>query len=266
MQSASRLDDVVLAGGGIAGSVGVDPARMPEDTPAGTPLEPAAIFFTKMIQYSSKRLAFLAAGAAAALNFGILKASANTVVTITEYGTSSGLAGVTSGQQAPTYSDGGAAVPNITTTTYFFPTVEVNGVPTDFWGGSPGGNGWLDIENASNQVVEAVQFDNTTLIGGIAYETMYVYNSTDLPPSTDYADSQYVVIHETNGVATYDPSGANTTGVGYDALNGSPIASSNGSADQLDFQFIVPDGADTLCLLGAALVALAGVRRRYFAF
>jgi hypothetical protein len=141
----------------------------------------------------------------------------------------------------------------------------VSGTPTDFWGGSPGGNGWLDIENAANQVVEAVEFDNVTTISGVAYETIYVYNLGDLPPVTDYANTDYVVVHETNGVATYDPSGANTTGVGYDALNGSPIASSNGSADQLDFQFIVPDGANTLCLLGAALVALAGIRRKVFA-
>jgi hypothetical protein len=75
-----------------------------------------------MIKFSSKRFAFLAAVAAAALTVSAQKANANpTTVTVNEYGASSGLSGVSSGQQADSvYSDGGPSAPDITTTAYFF--------------------------------------------------------------------------------------------------------------------------------------------------
>jgi hypothetical protein len=213
-----------------------------------------------MIKFSSKRFAFLAAVAAAALTVSAQKANANpTTVTVNEYGASSGLSGVSSGQQADSvYSDGGPSAPDITTTAYFFSTLST----TDVWGAN--GNGWVDIENSLNQTVEAVQFDNATVIAGVAYETMYVYNLGDLPPAADYSTADYVVVHETNGVATYAP-GTDQPGYGYDAISGAPAPTSDGSADQLHFNFIVPDGANTLCLLGAALVGLACVRRKFLA-
>jgi hypothetical protein len=221
----------------------------------------------KMIKNLSKTPRFallLAAVVAVALNFSASKAAANTIVTINSNGTASGLTGLLTGNQADTlYPDGGAAAPNIVTTAFFFPTLS----NTDIWGVH--GNGWLIIYAPNGSTVVAVaQFDNATDIpsnSSIGYETLYFYGPGNLPPSADYTYSGEATITENaNGsIPLYAP-GANQAGVGYDASGTTPESAASGGS-QVDFQFHIPDGADTICLLGLALVGLAGIRRRFFA-
>ena len=214
---------------------------------------------------SGSRLAILSAVAAVAINLSAVKA-ANTTVTLTSFGTFSGLTGLSSDTQEDTLNITGLPPTDKTTTAFLFPTLGA----TDTWGIS-GNNGWVIIDAFGGASVAAVvHFDNVTDIGSTPFETLYFYGPGNLPPSADYTysgsnppDDTVTITENVNGIATYDPT-SGQPGFGYDATGSTPTLGSSGGT-QVFFAFGVPDGASTLYLLGVTLAALAGVRRRIFA-
>jgi hypothetical protein len=214
----------------------------------------------------NSKIAILTAVAAVALNFSALTASANTVVTLTsngtEAGTFSGLTGVVSQMEEDTYNISGLTPTGEVTSAFLFPTATPG---LDTWAVS-NNNGWLIIDAPGGATAAVIHFDNETTYGGAAYETLFYYTAADLPPLAEYdytlghpPDDTVTITENAAGYATYDPT-SGEAGYGYNATGTTP--SSTGT--QLDFVFhTVPDGANTLCLLGVGLAALAGIRRRF---